>query len=206
MQNQYTKRKVAPRDARSCLVCLKPTACVLYNASIQDWFHCCELHLQDNPQFAKPVYPAGYQDALGQLAELKRTLDAQRVHGSGSWDTWVNKLISRKPKSENDKDKEPGKEPSKDPDEEPGKGSDKEPSPAGDDAACAYQQALDRVARYRKNLRTYSLSQIMFESRLEAQKRAEALKQRRQREQEAYTNTDPDELQAKFAFPSVPRP
>ncbi|CUS22966.1 LAQU0S07e04258g1_1 [Lachancea quebecensis] len=206
MQNQYTKRKVAPRDAHPCLVCLKPTTCVLYNASIQDWFHCCELHLQDNPQFAKPVYPAGYQDALGELAELKRALDAQRVHGSGSWDAWVNRLISRKSKSEDDKGKESEKDTAKGSGKDSDKDSDKEPSPDGVDAARAYQQALDRVARYRENLRTYSLSQIMFEGRLEAQKRASALKQRRQREQEAYTNTDPDELQTKFAFPSVPRP
>lgn len=200
MENVYTKRKVAQNDTQCCLVCYKPTTCVLHNASIQDWFYCCELHLQDNPQFAKPIYPPGYEETLSKLKELKSKLDAQKARGAGTWDSWVNKLITRKAHNE--------KSSKEDTDKKDKKGS--------DDSATAttapelqldkeYQQTLDLITKYRENLRNYELSKVMFESRLDLKRRAHVLKAKRQREQEAYTNTDPEVLQAQFSFPDVPK-
>ncbi|SCW01061.1 LAFE_0D04214g1_1 [Lachancea fermentati] len=204
MKNEYIKRKVSSRDAKPCIICSIPTTCVLYGDKGIDWFYCCELHIQDNPQFATPIYPPGYEEAVQKLKVLKQKLDEQQTSSSGNWDTWVNKLLSKKPKNADPKNADPkneDKEPAK---EEIQSASDtlKQSTPTLEQE---YQETLDSVVRFKQNLRKFSLNDIMFASRVESRKRQQALRLKKQKEQEAFTNTDPDELMSKFAFPSVPK-
>ncbi|SCV00737.1 LANO_0F08350g1_1 [Lachancea nothofagi CBS 11611] len=192
MGNLYTRRTVAQKDAQPCMICFTPTTCVLFNSSIQDWFHCCEIHFQDNPGFAKPVYPASYHDAMDNLKVVKQQLDTEKSQGARTWDSWVNKMISRKPSKEDVKSEVEAEAKDDSRSKEETLGSE-------------YQELLDKISKLRKELRTYSLSQIMYESRLDAKKRNHSLKAKLKREQDAYTNTNPDDLQAKFAFPTVPQ-
>ncbi|SCV04134.1 LAME_0H16028g1_1 [Lachancea meyersii CBS 8951] len=206
MSNLYTRRSVAEKDSQPCLVCYLPTTCVLYNASIQDWFYCCEMHIKDNPGFAKPVYSAEYNDAIERMTIVKQKLEVERTKRGSSWDSWVNKLISKGPKQ----DKEDSNANS---DVNAKETAETKPEDAAKPTAesepqllkSEYQKLADQVAHGQKNTRSFSLSPVMFESRLDAKKRSYMLKMKSKREQETYTNTDPDELQTKFNFPSIPQ-
>ncbi|SCU84712.1 LAFA_0D11562g1_1 [Lachancea sp. 'fantastica'] len=199
MSNLYTKRSVAQKDSQPCLVCFLPTTCVLYNSSIQDWFYCCELHFKDNPGFAKPVYSTNYNDAIERLKVVKQKLDAEKLKQAGSWDSWVNKLISKKASKES-------------PEKITEQGTESQNEEAKTETATElqlmrneYQRLTDVVSKGQKELRSFTLSPVMFESRLDAKKRSHFLRQKAKREQDNYSNTNPEELTSKFNFPAVPK-
>ncbi|SCU93578.1 LADA_0G03862g1_1 [Lachancea dasiensis] len=211
MENLYTKRKVADKDSQSCLVCYTPTATVLYNASIQDWFYCCEIHVDDNPSFAKPIYPEEYTDVLEKIKVTKQKLDVEKSRGTtGSWDSWVNKVMYRRnsdkrvSESGNNTNGADNIGEDKTSTGETPNSKNKPPSELAS-LTHEYQLLLDQVSRHRNSIRNYSLSQVMFESRLDAKKRKYMRQRKAKQEAEAYTNTDPEELQTKFSFPSVPQ-
>ncbi|CEP60523.1 Vfa1p LALA0_S01e12860g [Lachancea lanzarotensis] len=194
MSNLYTKRSVAQKDSQPCLVCFLPTTCVLYNSSIQDWFYCCELHFKDNLGFAKPVYSKSYEDAIEKLKVVKQKLDAEKVKQAGSWDSWVNKFISKEPSQESPQNAAQAET-------ETETGTESELQALKNE----YQRLTDLISQGQKQLRSFTLSPVMFESRVDAKKRGHILRQKAKREQENYSNTDPDELSAKFDFPAVPK-
>lgn len=205
MINEYVKRKVGPRDSQPCTICSKLTATVLFNSSAHDWFYCCDLHLQDNPQFVTPIYPKEYSNALEKLKVLKQQLDhrEQIAKSSGNWDSWVSKFLSRNDNKSKENVEEVEGSGEKQADA-------KETNDTQERLHASIQQEydtnLDLVTKYQNNQRKFSLNKIMFEGRIERKKRQQILKQQKLKEQESYTNTDPDQLLQKFSFPSVPKP
>lgn len=192
MINEYACRKVALRDTKSCLVCHKPSTTVLYNKSGPDWFYTCDIHLQDNPQFATPVYDKEYENVLTKMKSLKNELNSNAGASGSSWDSWVSKVFIKKDKdADKPKDTDPANT----------------PEPAVRTQAQIqeeYNATLDTLTTLRKKNKMYQLSPQMFESRVQLKKREEMLKEQRRKQEEAYTNTDPDELLTKFSFPQVP--
>ncbi|SCU87725.1 LAMI_0D07228g1_1 [Lachancea mirantina] len=192
MNNEYIQRKVASKDAQCCIICSLPTTCVLFQNQGMDWFYCCELHLKDNPQFAKPIHTQEYLDALEEVKRLKSAIDSKQANSSGNWDGWVKGIFIKKPNN-GDKDKDDGQ------DEEASEEA------LGESLESQYQRSLESVVQHQKAQRKFSMSDVMFGSRLQLKKQIAAAKLRKQKEQEAYTSTDPAELEARFDFPTVPR-
>lgn len=176
MKNEYTARKVALKDMQACLICHKPTTTVLHNGP--DWFYTCEIHLQDNPQFVTPLYSSEYQDAVAKLKDLKP--QAETV--SAGWDGWVSKLLKKGDKDEEEKSTEDQAQSQK-----------------------QYSDQLDKVAQLQKQNRNYQLSHIAFDSRVQRKQAEAKAKEQKRLHDESYTNTDPQELLTKFAFPRVPK-
>lgn len=197
MINEYVKRKVAVRDTQGCVLCHKPSTTVLFNKSGPDWFYTCDLHLQDNPQFAVPVYGTEYESVVEKMKETKRQLSiqAQSKGGLGNWDGWVNKFISTT-KSKKEDSKENSKE------EETKE--DKKEDAAPLNLQKEYDQLLDRLTELRKANKRYKLSEIMFQNRVDLKERQRIKEIKIKKMQEQYSNTDPTELTSKFDFPSVP--
>lgn len=54
-RNSYRERKVAASDAKSCLICFKPSTSVLITDNSKDWFYVCSSHLSDT-NFCNTVY------------------------------------------------------------------------------------------------------------------------------------------------------
>ncbi|CAI4060349.1 hypothetical protein N7582_001597 [Saccharomyces uvarum] len=204
MINEYVSRKVALKDMQPCAICSKPSTTVLYNASGPDWLYTCDIHLQDNPQFAIPIYSKEYNDAVGRLKEVKRKINTltSAQNQLGSWDGWVTKIFSKK-----DKEK---KENSESPEAAPTEAAEA-PLEAKKDAEtlletqAMYRKILDEVTELQGKNRKYELAKIMFESRVQRKKTEQLNRERYRKEQENYSNTDPEELLQKHVFPSVPQ-
>lgn len=179
MKNEYTARKVALKDMQACLICHKPTTTVLHNGP--DWFYTCDIHLQDNPQFVTALYSTEYKEAVAKLKSIKPPAEAVSV----GWDGWVSKLL----KKDGSKDKE---------------GKEKTPEDQAQ-VQKQYNEQLDLVARLQKQNRGYQLNPIMFDSRIQRKQAEARAKEQKRLNDESYTNTDPQELIEKFAFPSVPK-
>lgn len=180
MKNEYTARKVHIKDMQPCLVCHKPTTTVLYNGI--DWFYTCDIHLQDNAQFVKPLYSKEYQDAVTTLKTLK---PPTAVDSNSGLDGWVTKFLKKDKKDGDDKttdDKDQRRE-----------------------LQRQYDEQLDLVVKLQQQNRKYQLSSVLFESRIQRKQLENRWKEQKRIEDENYTNTDPQELQMKFAFPSVPK-
>lgn len=204
MINEYTARKVALKDMQPCAICSKPSTTVLYNASGPDWLYTCDIHLQDNPQFVIPLYSTEYNEAVAQLKLVKVKMDglASAQNQLGSWDGWVTKIFSKKEKQKKDDSKSPEPITTESADIS---------SETKNDAEILletqkqYSKILDKVTELQKNNRKYELAKIMFESRV-LRKRTEQLNRERYlKEQENYSNTDPEDLLRKHVFPSVPK-
>lgn len=217
MNNSYTRRKVATKDQKPCLICSKPTTTVLYNQSGPDWLYTCDLHLEDNPHFVTRVYSEAYSDTLRELEGVRRELEKVENLGRNSrasWDVWVSKIFDSRAGSA---DTSSGGSNSN----SNSNTTDTKTSPTTttttESTATAtaqsslqqrYNALLDRLAELRRQeqgRRNYKLSEQMFEYRL--LRRQQRLRQLAKRRQEAanYSNTDPDEIAAKFQFPEVPR-
>ncbi|GAV56263.1 hypothetical protein ZYGR_0BB00400 [Zygosaccharomyces rouxii] len=185
MKNEYTARKVGIKDMQPCMVCHKPTTTVLYSGV--DWFYTCDIHLQDNPQFVTPLYSKEYQDAVTKLKALK---PPAVVNSGGGLDGWVTKLL-RKDKKEKDGDGN-GDKTANEKDQR-------------QELQRQYDEQLDLVSRLQRQNRKYQLSRIVFDSRIQRKQLESKWKEQKRIEDENYTNTDPQELETKFAFPSVPK-
>ena len=151
-----------------------------------------------------PVYSTEYNEALVQLKLVKEKLDrlASAQNQLGSWDGWVTKIFSKKGKQQ--------KNDSKNPDLAATESDDISPEARNDaevllETQKRYSKILDNVTELQKKNRKYELTKIMFESRI-LRKKAEQLNcERYRKEQENYSNTDPEELLRKHSFPSVPK-
>ena len=119
-----------------------------------------------------------------------------------SWDGWVTKIFSKK-----DKEK---KENSESPEAAPTEAAEA-PLEAKKDAEtlletqAMYRKILDEVTELQGKNRKYELAKIMFESRVQRKKTEQLNRERYRKEQENYSNTDPEELLQKHVFPSVPQ-
>lgn len=207
------KRKVATKDAQPCIICQRMATTVLFNASGPDWIYTCDLHLEDNPQFATPVYPSEYNTALQemklcqtQLAQIKDKRDGK----GGSWDNWINTMFTKKQAGK----KEKNDTTDKDTDNAVSNSEETEQDPASleRELQVKYDKALETMSALQKQRKTFTLSDKMFEYRLLRRKQQrlraqQQLKQQEQlkKEQESYTDTDPADLEAKFNFPTVPK-
>ncbi|CCH60729.1 hypothetical protein TBLA_0D02250 [Henningerozyma blattae CBS 6284] len=211
MSNEYVKRKVALKDIQPCLICNKPSTTVLFNGDNNngggaDWFYVCDIHLQDNIQFVVPVYSKEYENEVIHLRQLKQKITSTAAIKNGNWDGWVTKLFAKGTKSSTKTDNiEADSAIDADNEDKGTKGQDTK-APADLSALQReYDETLDRITKLQKNNKTYQLSDTFYQSRLERKKQQEKLAARRKQLQESYTNTDPDELLSKFAFPSVPK-
>lgn len=203
MINEYVARKVALKDMQPCAICSKPSTTVLHNASGPDWLYTCEIHLQDNPQFVIPLYSTEYNEAVAQLKLVKGKMDSLTSAQTqlGSWDGWVTKIFSKKEKETNN---------SKDPDPTTTDSTDTSPQAKNDaeilsETKKQYSKILDKVTELQRKNRKYELAKIMFESRLLRKRTEQVNRERYLKEQENYSNTDPEELLRKHVFPSVPK-
>ncbi|AEY95467.1 FACL052Cp [Eremothecium gossypii FDAG1] len=201
--DKYAKRKVAARDAGGCLICDSRTVTVLHCAASGDWFFCCDLHLQDNPQFAQPNYTPAYHAACRRVADLASRLAASEKAAAAGWDSWLGRFAASK--------KKPAV-PAKDGNVSPqgqDKTEDKEEKPAEVSAADLrreYERELATVATLRNKPATYTLSAVMLTSRLERRTRVAARAERAREEEQAYSNTDPQQLLQTYHFPELPKP
>lgn len=92
-----------------CAICSKPSTTVLYNASGPGLAIHVRYTLQDNPQFAIPIYSKEYNDAVGRLKEVKRKINTltSAQNQLGSWDGWVTKIFSKKDKEKKENSESP---------------------------------------------------------------------------------------------------
>ncbi|AGO11212.1 AaceriACL052Cp [[Ashbya] aceris (nom. inval.)] len=199
--DKYTKRKVAAADAGACLICDRRTVVVLHCAASGDWFFCCDLHLQDNPQFARPNYSSAYHDACRRAAELADRLAAAEKTNSTGWDSWLGRLATSK--------KKPAV-PAKDgaPAQDQDKTEDKDEKPAkvtSADLRREYESELATIATLRNKPTSYNLSGVMLTARVERRKRLAARAEQLREEEKAYSNTDPQQLLQRYHFPELPK-
>lgn len=198
MINEYTARRVAAKDMQPCLICSKPTVTVLYNVSGPDWFYTCDIHLRDNPQFATPLYSGEYQGGLEQLKALKTQIDKLSAASKpASWDGWVSHLFIKKPKKEEDEEEDSQKKSG-------GESEEKKDADTLKELRQRYSEQIDLVTALQKKNRKYKLSDITFDSRVQKKRHDQIILERKKKEQELYTTTDPEEISKNFAFPSVP--
>lgn len=201
MINEYTARLVAAKDMQPCLICSKPTVTVLYSSSGPDWLYTCDIHLHDNPHFATPLYGTEYLESLEKLKTLKAQVDRLSAASKpASWDGWVSHIFIKKPK----KDDEDGDSKDKVEDKVEDKSEKKKEADTLKETQQAYSEQIDLVTALQKKNRKYKLSDVTFESRVQKKKNDLRIAERKKREQELYTSTDPEEISKKFAFPSVP--
>lgn len=198
MSNGYVKRKVALKDMQPCMICSKPATTVLYNQTLRDWIYTCDIHLQDNPNFVVPIHSQEYNDTVAQLQQVKQKLKEQASNGSGSWDTWVNKMFSKKDSKE-DEDKKGVTDSNTETRHE---------SENNNETAQNYQdeynKLLDRMTDLQSKVKNYKLDNTMFQHRLRMKRAQEIVIAKRKKEEANYSNTDPEELEKTFSFPSVP--
>lgn len=200
MSNEYVKRKVALKDMQPCMICSKPATTVLYNQTLRDWIYTCDIHLQDNPGFVVPVYSKEYNDTVTELQQVKQKLKVQASDGSGSWDTWVNKMFTKKkPNEDKDKDGKDATEGNTDTND----GS-KNPTKTTENYQEEYNGLLDKMTDLQSKVRNYKLDNTMFQHRLRTKRAQEIAIAKRKKEEANYSNTNPDELEKSFSFPTVP--
>ncbi|SMN19069.1 similar to Saccharomyces cerevisiae YER128W VFA1 Protein that interacts with Vps4p and has a role in vacuolar sorting [Maudiozyma saulgeensis] len=198
MSNEYTKRKVALKDMQPCMICSKPATTVLFNQTLKDWIYSCDIHLIDNPSFVVPLYSQEYKNTVAELQRVKQQLKVQASNGSGSWDTWVNKIFS---KNNSSKDSDSTDE-SKDDISSPPKNNEESSPPI--DYQAEYNKLLDNMTELQKKVRNYKLDDNMFQHRLRTKKAQQMAIAKRKKEEANYSNTNPEELEKMFSFPSVP--
>lgn len=203
MINDYIARQVAAKDMQPCLICSKPTVTVLYNASGPDWLYTCDIHLHDNPHFATPIYNAEYQEALDKLKMLKAQVGKlSAADKPASWDGWVSQIFIKKPKKD---DEDENENEDKDKDKElKNQADEKKQADSLKECQQKYNQQIDLVTSLQKKSRRYKLSDVTFNSRVQRKKNERIQAERRRKEQEMYSTTDPEEIAKKFAFPTVP--
>lgn len=73
--NEYQLRLVANSDSKACLVCYKPTTCVLLAGNKADFFYVCEAHLKDE-LFSTPVHPEAYKKLQNDAKDLEVKITA----------------------------------------------------------------------------------------------------------------------------------
>lgn len=196
MNNEYVKRKVALKDMQSCIICQKPVTTVLYNQSGPDWLYTCDIHLRDNTNFVIPQYNNEYESTLQELQKVKLQLKIQASNGTGSWDTWISKIFVKKSTSDKDNDDEDSKKKIE---------TDLEESKAPPvNMQAEYNRLVDKMTELQQKNRNYKLSDNMFMHRTQLKRKQELLIAKRKQEEANYSNTDPNELKAKFSFPDVP--
>ena len=144
-----------------------------------------------HPSFVTPVHSEEYAATLATLQRLQQQLKAEASKGSGSWDTWVNRVFAKK--GEEDKKSE-----------EDNKTEKKEDESTPATLQEQYSQTLDRLTALQQQTRRYKLSDTMFQHRQQARRQQELAVARRQREEANYSNTAPEDLERNFSFPSVP--
>ncbi|CCK69965.1 Vfa1p KNAG_0D02150 [Huiozyma naganishii CBS 8797] len=216
MNNEYIKRRVATKDSQLCMICQKPTTTVLFNQSGQDWIYTCELHLQNNPQFVTPSYSQEYHDAVENCKNNREALTKLKNNNStdsSSWDTWVNRLFTKK--QENDKAKPKESEilnselPTNTRDDKGSNPTNPAKSPdiqsQINDLQGQYDAALEKMLTLQKSNKSFKLSDKMFALRLENRREKQRAQERKRREEENYSNTDPEQMQSQFSFPEVPK-
>lgn len=202
MKNEYIRKKVAAKDRKACIVCGNPTVTVLLNPSASDWFYTCEIHLANNPQFAQPVYPKEYHALLDSLGPLKERIDTLQRKQRNTWDQWINKFLDSKPHQAKATDSasaaanaaadpQPNAEPAATP-------------PTLDSLKKEYQDALDKLAVMRESASTFSLNDLVLQTRAQRLNKLSRLQQQKRLEHESYTNTDPSDLLLNMHFPDVP--
>ncbi|CCD23284.1 Vfa1p NDAI_0B02490 [Naumovozyma dairenensis CBS 421] len=200
MINEYVSRKVSLKDINGCLICQKPTTTVLYNKSGPDWFYTCDIHLQDNPEFVKPIYGKDYETKTNRLKSVQQELHRiQKNNDPSSWDGWVGKLFIKKNKNQSpDKDKDKDKDENKDGDNNNNKVGNESTGNRSDMLQREYQTLLDELTHLKQNNRKYQLDNSLYENRVQRRIRTQRIK-------ETYTATNPEELAQRLAtFPNVP--
>lgn len=202
MINDYIARQVAPKDMQPCLICSKPTVTVLYNASGPDWLYTCDIHLHDNPHFATPIYSDEYKEALDKLKILKVQVGKlSAADKPASWDGWVSQIFIKKPKKD---DEDENEDKDKDKDKElKNQANEKKQADSLKECQQKYNQQIDLITSLQKKSRRYKLSDVTFNSRVQRKKNERIQAERRRKEQEMYSTTEPEEI-AKFAFPTAP--
>ncbi|CAL9736738.1 VPS4-associated protein 1 [Monosporozyma servazzii] len=209
MNNEYVKRKVAPKDRQSCLICQRLTDVVLFNQSGPDWIYTCNLHLEDNPQFVTPLYSPEYYHSVEEMkrCQLELTQCKKKELHTGSWDGWITTIFNKKRIDDN-------KEQDGDDDT---KGTTVEPATTPPvnlerELQVKYDKALENMTTLQTQNKTFKLSDKMFQYRLLRRKEQQQHLQQRKRqaelakkEAESYTNTDPTEFAEKFSFPAAPK-
>lgn len=186
MKNEYTARKVSIKDTQPCLVCHKPTTTVLYSGI--DWFYTCDIHLRDNPQFVTHLYSKEYQEAVTKLKALK---PPAAVNSSSVLDGWITKFL-KKDSTEKNRGSDDIDKTTEDKDQR-------------QELQRQYDAQLDLIAKLQQQNRKYQLSRTVFESRIQRKQWENRLREQKRIEDENYTDTDPQELEMKFVFPSVPK-
>lgn len=91
--NDYQLRLVSASDAKACLVCYKPTSCVLLLANKTDFFYVCESHLKDE-LFSKPVHLDAYKKILGDITELETKIVAANEKAEANKPYSWNKIMT----------------------------------------------------------------------------------------------------------------
>lgn len=206
MKNEYYKKRVQPKDQKSCLICGNPTVTVLFNPTGPDWLYTCDIHLKDNPQFVKPLYPPEYDTVLKTLESLKRKITEVSQAEGGMWDQWINKFLKSKneaPTNDTPQDNNK-KHSSKDQSEESSDENNPHSVSTSESLRKEYQENLDKLANLQNSNKKFTLNSIVFENRITRMKNMAAAQERKRLEQAAYTNTDPDQLLKKLSFPTVP--
>lgn len=208
MNNEYVKRKVAPKDRQSCLICQRLTDIVLFNKSGPDWLYTCDLHLEDNPQFVTPLYSPEYYQSVEDMkrCQLELSQYKKRELHTGSWDGWITTVFNKK-RSNDSKEQD-----SDDPKDTNGVSPVTTPVNLERELQAKYDQALETMTTLQLQNKTFKLSDKMFQYRLLRRKeqQQQLLQRKRQMEQakkeaESYTNTDPTEFVEKFSFPAAPK-
>lgn len=198
MSNEYIKRKVAMKDMQPCMICSKPATTVLYNQTLRDWIYTCDIHLQDNPSFVVPIHSQEYNDTVAKLQLVKQKLKEQASNGSGSWDTWVNKMFSKK-NSKEDKDQKVATD-----NDTETKNESENTTDTTENFQDEYNKLLDKMTDLQSKVKNYKLDNTMFQHRLRMKRAQEIAIAKRKKEEANYSNTDPEELEKSFSFPSVP--
>ncbi|CAB4254351.1 similar to Saccharomyces cerevisiae YER128W Protein that interacts with Vps4p and has a role in vacuolar sorting [Maudiozyma barnettii] len=199
MSNEYVKRKVALKDMNPCMICSKPATTVLFNQTLKDLIYTCDIHLIENPGFVVPIHSQEYNSTVAELQRVKLQLKVQASNGSGSWDTWVNKIFTKRNSS---KDSENSDDTKKDETPTPVK-EDQDKLPAID-YQSEYNKLLDKMTELQMKVRNFKLNDNMFQHRLQTKKAQQIAIAKRKKEEANYSNTKPEELEKVFSFPTVP--
>ncbi|TID31191.1 hypothetical protein CANINC_000239 [Pichia inconspicua] len=87
IENNYTLKKVAQKDSRSCSICFRQADAVLVSKDNKDWFYVCEVHLKDKG-FAEEVHENGWQETLESLEKAKLGIREKKGWKEG-WKTEI---------------------------------------------------------------------------------------------------------------------
>lgn len=196
MHNEYTKRKVSPKDAQACLVCSNIVTTVLYNSVLQDWFYCCDLHLKTDPNFVKPLYPNDYEECLQKLATLKEEISKLDQNKKGNWESWATKFLFNQNKTTTETQNK--LETSEENIAQTDASKDK-------DLRKKYEQYLNTISTYQQEVKKFQLNEIIFQNRIQRKREMLKIQQKQHEEQNLYSNTNPNELFQLFKSLNTPK-